>query len=68
MRTIRFQSYRQERGLLNLCLNLFSRVQTSWIGSLLLSRLHPGAPAFIPRQGLARLPEVDPPDESGWDL
>lgn len=57
MGTISFWTHRQERGLPNLCLNLFSRVQTPWLlqpviklaapwGSCLHPQTEPGPPAL----------------------
>lgn len=71
VRTIGFQSYRQERGLLNLCLNLFFWVQTPWNlepvikpaapwGACLYPQTGPGPPAL--RSTLAPQMRVD-----GWD-
>lgn len=66
--TIGFQNYRQERGLLSLCLNLFSRVQTPWNlepvikpaapwGACLYPQTGPGPPAL--RSTLAPEMRVD---------
>lgn len=71
VRTTGFQSCRQERGLLNLCLNLFSWVQTPWNlepviklaapwGACLYPQTGPGPPAL--RSTLAPQMRVD-----GWD-